>query len=237
LFEIENTCFKCGDFVGGFLAENVRPISDDAQRSGRNQITGDGERRRQNPANLFGVQSGRRWDAWLITGFTECDVSSRTGDSRERFSKARRLRQVDQLSEFRRPSATPKEKRPPSVPSDWRRSGDFHFTRARNLADSAPQRQAPKEKSMESVRVIRADQPRRRPAACHSRNLKNRITCAYTPAERAAIEFLNRTPERDDIPPKFRALRGKPRRVIAKELNADGLSALVTFHHSANRRD
>ena len=83
---------------------------------------------------------------------------------------------------------------------------------------------------MESVRIIRCDQPSRRPSGSHSRNLKNRITCAYSPPERAAIEWLNRTPERDELTGHLRQLRGKPRRQIAKELNASSLSKLVAIH-------
>ena len=83
---------------------------------------------------------------------------------------------------------------------------------------------------MESVRIIRTDQPRRRSSGTQSRNLRNRITCAYSPAERAAIEWLNRTPERDELRGVLKSLRGKPRRLIAKELNAAGLAKLVELH-------
>lgn len=83
---------------------------------------------------------------------------------------------------------------------------------------------------MESVRIIRCDQPRRRSTGAQSRNLRNRITCAYSQAERAAIEWLNRTPERDELRGVLKSLRGKPRRQIAKELSAAGLAKLVEIH-------
>jgi hypothetical protein len=82
---------------------------------------------------------------------------------------------------------------------------------------------------VESIRIIRCDQPRR-PSGAQSRNLRNRITCAYSQAERAAIEWLNRTPERDELRGVLKSLRGKPRRQIAKELNAVGLAKLVEIH-------
>lgn len=83
---------------------------------------------------------------------------------------------------------------------------------------------------MESVRIVRNPPRPGRTAGAHSRNLRNRITCAYSPAERAAIEWLNRTPPRDELRGVLRDLRGKPRRQIAKELAAADLRKLVAIH-------
>ena len=80
---------------------------------------------------------------------------------------------------------------------------------------------------MESVRIVRNLS---RPRGTHSRNLRNRITCAYSHEERAAIEWLNRTPEREELRGVLRKLRGKPRRQIAKELAAAELFILVSLH-------
>ncbi len=77
---------------------------------------------------------------------------------------------------------------------------------------------------MESFRIVRNLSGR------SSANLRNRITCAYTPAERAAIDWLNRTPERRELRGRLARLRGKPRRTIAKELDSATLSKLVSIH-------
>ena len=109
-FECGNAGFKCRDSVGGFLAENVGPILHNAQSPRRNDVTRQRNQRRQDEANLFGVKPGGCWNAGSVASFAECKVAGRTGDSGERFPKARRLRKGDQLGEFRRPSAAPKKK-------------------------------------------------------------------------------------------------------------------------------
>jgi hypothetical protein len=89
---------------------------------------------------------------------------------------------------------------------------------------------------MEPIRIAknyrseRSNRSNRTRHATQTRNLKNRITCAYTPAERAAIEWLNRTPERPELAGRLKSLRGKPRRQIAKELDAQTLKRLVVVH-------
>lgn len=85
---------------------------------------------------------------------------------------------------------------------------------------------------MESVRLAanyRQNRSNRQPAN-NSDRLKNRITCAYTKAERAAIEWLNRTPPVENLPEKFAALRGRARREIAKVIDAATLAELVGLH-------
>lgn len=85
---------------------------------------------------------------------------------------------------------------------------------------------------MESIRLAtnyRQNRPNRQPAN-NSDRLKNRITCAYTKAERAAIEWLNRTPPVENLPEKFAELRGKARREIAKVIDAKTLAELVSLH-------
>lgn len=85
---------------------------------------------------------------------------------------------------------------------------------------------------MESVRFVKhhRDSRRPRPTGRQSENLRNRITCAYSKAERAAIEWLNRTPEREELKGRLKALRGKPRREIAKQLSAGELVRLTAVH-------
>lgn len=80
----------------------------------------------------------------------------------------------------------------------------------------------------DSLRFTPPYRKRRQPGTS-SRNLRNRITCSYTAAERAAIEFLHYSPARPELQ-KFSALRGKPRRTIAKNLSAQQLAALVEIH-------
>lgn len=109
-FECGDALFECRDSFGGFFSEYVRPVLHDAQSPGRNDVAGNRDRGGDNQTNLFRVKACRSRDARSIASFTECNVAGRTGNSGERFSKARRLRKGDQLFEFRRPSATPKKK-------------------------------------------------------------------------------------------------------------------------------
>lgn len=109
-FKCCNAGFKGRDLVGGLFPQNVRPVLHDAQSPGGNCIAGQSDDGRQDQANLFSVEPGRCRNAGSVAGFTECSIAGGTGDSCERFSKARRLRQGDQLSEFRRPSTAPKKK-------------------------------------------------------------------------------------------------------------------------------
>ena len=109
-FECGNTGFECRDSVGGILAENVGPVLHDAQSARGYCIAYQGDHGRQDPSNLFSIKPGRCWNAGSVASFAECNVAGGTGDSGERFSKARRLRKGDQLREFRRPSEAPKKK-------------------------------------------------------------------------------------------------------------------------------
>jgi hypothetical protein len=109
-FDGGDACFECRDSVGGFLAENVGPILHHAQNASRHDIAGDCEDGGKNPANLFSVKPGRSRNAGRVAGFAQGEIAGGTGNSGERFSKARRRGKGDQLPEFVLPSATPKKK-------------------------------------------------------------------------------------------------------------------------------
>jgi len=85
---------------------------------------------------------------------------------------------------------------------------------------------------MESFKFVPDRYPPRRPSNHHAARLRNRITCAYSPEERRAIEWLNRTPARPELTGVLKTLRGQPRRTIAKTLSASQLARLVTIHQT-----
>ena len=105
-----NACFKGGDPVSRFFAEDVRPILYHAQNAGRHDIAGHREHGGKNPTNLFSVKPGRSRNAGRVAGFAQSDIAGGTGNSGKRFSNGRRRCQGDQLPEFVLPSVTPRKK-------------------------------------------------------------------------------------------------------------------------------